>query len=251
MKIAIIGYGKMGKMLEEKSTQKNIVVTSIIDPNEKNASFKSIDAKSVAEADVCIDFSHPEAVINNINALARLNKNVVVGTTGWYDNLNYVRETVEKSNIGFIYAGNFSIGMNLFYRIIEYSSKLFNKFDDYDAAGYEIHHNKKADCPSGTAKQIVDIMVQNISRKTKPLFESPEDMINSTDLHFSSVRCGHIPGTHKILFDSLPDTIELSHIARNREGFTDGALLAAEWIDGKKGFFTLNDFINNIINEEK
>jgi 4-hydroxy-tetrahydrodipicolinate reductase len=247
MNIALIGYGKMGKKIEEIAVSHNLTVTSVIDPHEKGAGFKTLTSESVEEADVCIDFSLPGEVVNNVTTLSRLNKNIVIGTTGWYQNIDVVKKLVEENNNGLIYAGNFSLGMNLFYKIVEFSSKLFNEFSEYDVAGLEMHHNKKADSPSGTAKELSNILINNITRKERSIFDRPTEKIDPAELQFSSVRCGQLPGTHKIIFDSMPDTIELTHTARSRDGFAHGALLAAEWIFGKKGFFTFDDLITNKI----
>jgi 4-hydroxy-tetrahydrodipicolinate reductase len=248
MNIAIIGYGKMGKKIEELAQSHNLRLTSIIDPNEQKAGFKKITFESVKDADVCIDFSLPGEVLRNVSILSELKKNIVIGTTGWYQEIESVRKLVEENNIGLIYAGNFSLGMNLFYRIVEFSARLFDGFSEYDVAGLEMHHDQKVDSPSGTAKDLAEILLRNISRKERTLFERSSGKIDPANLHFSSVRFGQIPGTHKIMFDSLPDTIELSHTARSREGFAQGALMAAEWIYDKKGFFTFDDLITTKIN---
>jgi len=229
MNIAIIGYGKMGHEVEKIAKLKGINVVSIIDPNEKNAAFREINEQSMKNVDVCIDFTAPNSVVENIKKISSFGKNMAVGTTGWHDRLDEVRNIVGKSNMGFIYASNFSIGVNIFFRIVENAARLMNKVDAYDVYGYELHHNKKLDSPSGTAKSIEKILINNITRKK--------------EVPFASVRSGSIPGTHVVGFDSSADTIELKHTARNREGFALGAIMAAEWINGKKGFYDINDII--------
>ena len=233
MNIAIIGYGKMGHEIEKAAKIKGIAIKSIVDTNDKNASFKEINDKSMKDVDVCIDFTHPDAVLDNIKKISKFKKNIVVGTTGWYDRINEAKAIVKKSGIGLIYASNFSVGVNVFFKIIENAAKIINKIDDYDVYGYELHHNKKIDSPSGTAKTIGEILVKNIKRKN--------------ELHFASVRAGSIPGTHVVGFDSSADTIELKHAARNREGFALGAIMAAQWIQNKKGFYNINDMLNQLI----
>jgi 4-hydroxy-tetrahydrodipicolinate reductase len=152
---------------------------------------------------------------------------------------------VKKSKIGFVYASNFSIGINIFSNIVEHASKIIDKFGDYDIYGYELHHNQKADSPSGTAKTLAEILTNCIKRKNKVIFEKIDRKIQPNEIHFASVRSGSIPGTHVVGFDSLSDTIELKHIARNREGFALGALMAAGWIKNRKGFYSIKDRLNN------
>jgi 4-hydroxy-tetrahydrodipicolinate reductase len=250
MRIAIIGYGKMGKAIFQKAVENDVTVSAVIDPVARGAGFKSITPESVKDADVCIDFSHPEAVITNISILAAMKKNIVLGTTGWEQHICDLKKLVLDSESGLVYAGNYSIGMNLFYRIVEYSSRIINKFSQYDTSGMEIHHNKKADSPSGTAKALTGILLKNLEQKKRAKFGISSGVIDTDELHFASLRCGNYPGEHKVIFDSLPDTIELTHRVRNRDGFVDGALLAAEWISGKTGFYSFDELIHSKINEE-
>ena len=238
MKIALIGYGKMGKLCQEIALKRNHQVITI-DP--LNADHSEINAQSLAEVDVCIDFSSPKVVLENIRKVAELNKNLVVGTTGWYDHLEEVKEITK--NIGFLYASNFSVGMNLFFQMTKDAAKLMNKFNDFDVAGVELHHNQKLDSPSGTTTTLANILKDNLDRKEKLVYDIVDRKIEPNELHFASLRCGSIPGTHSIFFDSTADTIELKHTARNREGFASGAVLAAEWLNGKQGFFTFSDII--------
>jgi len=233
MKIAIIGYGKMGHEIERAAKLMGIAVQCIIDPKDPGATHKSIDEKSMQNVDVCIDFTRPDAVLENINQISKFKKNIVVGTTGWHNSLEKAKEISRKNNLGLVYASNFSIGVNVFFRIIENAAKIMNNLSDYDVFGYELHHNKKLDSPSGTAKSIEKILVSNIKRKK--------------EVPFASVRAGSIPGTHVVGFDSSADTIELKHTARNREGFAIGAIMAAEWINGKKGFYNIDDMMNELL----
>ena len=233
MNIAIVGYGKMGHEIEKIAIARGINVVSVIDPNEKNAGFREINEESMKNVDLCIDFTAPNAVIDNIRKISKFGKNIVIGTTGWNDRLDEAKTVVEQSKIGLIYASNISIGVNVFFKIIENAAKIMNNLKDYDVFGYELHHSKKLDSPSGTAKTIEQILVKNIQRKKQ--------------VPFASVRSGSIPGTHVVGFDSSADTIELKHTARNREGFALGAVMAAEWINGKKGFYGINDMMNGLI----
>lgn len=247
MNIAIIGYGRMGHEIERISRAKGINVATIIDPNEKGASHKKINGASMKNVDVCIDFTNPNAVINSLQKISQFKKNMVIGTTGWYEKIDEAKDIAKKSGIGLIYASNFSIGINIFFRIIENAAKIVNKIEDYDVYGYELHHNKKIDSPSGTAKTIGEILIKNIKRKNKLLFEKIDRKIEPNELHFASIRAGSIPGTHIVGLDSSADTIELKHVARNREGFAVGAIAAAQWIRNKKGFYDINDMMKSII----
>jgi 4-hydroxy-tetrahydrodipicolinate reductase len=251
MKIAIIGYGQMGRKVEESAKMNGIEVIARVDPKDREADYSEIREEFIRRTDICIDFSHPDSVLNNIELISKYGKNIVIGTTAWYDKLENVKEIIKRSRTGFVYAPNFSLGMNLFYKIIESASTIFNNFPEYDVAGMEMHHNRKADSPSGTAKILAKIIMDRIYKKNKALYDISTGTIHSDELHFASMRCGSIPGTHKIMFDSPQDTIEISHIVRNRDGFASGAILAAKWIFGKKGFYSFEDVINNILTNEK
>ena len=237
MNISIIGYGRMGHEIEKAARTRGFNIVSIIDPKEKNANFRQINEESMKNADVCIDFTNPNVVVDNIKKISKFKKNIVVGTTGWQYKIGEVKKIIASNKTGLIYASNFSIGVNIFFRIVENAAKIMNNVDSYDVFGYELHHSKKLDSPSGTAKSIEKILVSNIKRKK--------------EVPFASVRAGSIPGTHVIGFDSSADTIELKHTARNREGFALGAIMAAEWINGKKGFFEISDMMNEIIGVDK
>lgn len=250
MRAALIGYGKMGRAIHAIAKQKGIEITAIIDPVAPEATAKEISAAALKNADVCIDFTQPSVLVENVGKLAALGKNIVVGTTGWMEKEAEVKKIVRQNKIGLIFASNFSIGVNVFYRIVEKAAALFDKFADYDSFVLELHHNKKKDSPSGTAKSIGDIMLKQMKRKDKMVFGKLEGQIEANALHVASVRAGSIAGTHIVGFDSSADTIELKHEARSREGFASGALLAAGWIQGKKGFFSIDDLMDGIINEK-
>lgn len=231
MKIALIGYGKMGKMIHEVAKAKGHSIVAVID--SKISLNEPATQHFLNLVDVCIDFSAPQAILGNLTVLTSLKKNIVVGTTGWDDDLKAVTELVEKSNIGLLYAPNFSLGIALFLKIIEQAARLVAPFGEYEVAGIEIHHSKKLDAPSGTAKVIETELNRHFSHHS---------------IAFSSVRVGYVPGTHSIIFDCPVDTITLTHSARNRSGLAEGALQAAEWLQGKKGFFTLEDFLKERMN---
>lgn len=223
MKIALLGYGKMGKLIDQLAQQKKHQVIARIDS-------KGPFPQQATEADVWIDFSRPECAVDNIKLAIQHHKPLVMGTSGWYDQLPQVEQLIKKSGIGFLYTSNFSIGANLFYEIVSQAAALFHPFQTYDVALTEFHHNQKLDSPSGTARTIAQRIVDNMPRKT--------------NVDIASVRCGKIPGTHTVYFDSAEDTITLSHEARNREGFAQGALVAAEWLRDKNGFYTLHDMLH-------
>lgn len=238
LKIALVGYGSMGKEIEKLTQDKDIQITDIFD----------ID-NPIKDGDysVAIEFTQPDSVMQNIEKLANLKKNIVLGTTGWYGEEYLIKEIVKANDIGLVWASNFSIGMQLFFQIIEHASKLINSIEDYDIFMHEFHHKRKKDSPSGTAETISQILLNNINRKKKAQYKTSERKINPEQLHVTSTRGGEVPGTHSVYLDSIADTIELTHRARNRSGFALGAIKAAELIDGKKGFFKFDDLLQEII----
>lgn len=223
MKIALIGYGKMGRLVEKAAPERGHLITAKIHPRHWRP-------EEIENADICIDFSHPDCAVGNLKWAASMRKNFVMGTTGWTEHLDAVKQLVKDSGIGFLYAPNFSIGIALFLRIVEEAAKLIAPFEEYDCGGWECHHALKADSPSGTAQAI-------LGRLT--------DIMKEKNPQFTSTRCGSFPGTHTLIFDSPADTITLSHQARSRDGFVQGALSAAEWLQGKSGFFTLQDMLKS------
>lgn len=240
MKIALIGYGKIGHLIEEAAEAKGHQIVMRVD--SRNAE-KLLNSEEFSLVDVCIDFSTPDAVVNTVKTIAPLGKPIVVGTTGWYDSLDEVRSIVEETGIGLLYAPNFSVGVVLFMKIIARTAVLMNHFVEYDVAGLEIHHNEKVDAPSGTAEAIAKILLERISQKSSVVYDLLDREIASSELHIASLRCGYDPGTHTIFFDGPTDTITLTHKARNRMGFALGALTAASWIRCRKGFFSLEDML--------
>lgn len=181
-----------------------------------------LDLEGIKKADIAVDFTSKDAVVKNIEAVAKLGKNLVIGTTGWYDEMDTVKKMVNKYKIGLVYGANFSVGANIFFKMAEFSAKLFSKFTEYDVYGLEIHHKAKLDSPSGTALKIGSIV---------------------NGLNFTSIRAGRNPGFHEVVFDSDADGITLSHQAYNRVGFAKGALVAAEFIKNKKGIYSFEDII--------
>ncbi len=229
MKIALLGYGKMGRLIESSAhSQGHTILTK----------------DKVNEADIWIDFSHPDVALKNVRLAVEHKKNLVMGTTGWFENLPEVKNLIDNSDIGFLYSPNFSIGIHIFMNIVQNASSLINDYHIYDISGFEQHHNQKVDHPSGTGRAIAEKILINVDRKKQVTYQNPDGAIDKETLHFTSLRCGYEPGKHSVIFDSPADTITLTHQARNREGFASGALLAAEWLLGKKGFYTLDDMIN-------
>ena len=254
MNIALIGYGKMGKMIEQAACAQGHSITVIVDPFAANASSGIKINKTIAEADfksvdAAIEFTQPDTAVANIIALAEKKIPTVAGTTGWHNHVEEVSNAVEKANTSLLWATNFSIGVNLFYRIAWFAAELANKFTEYDVGGFESHHNKKIDSPSGTAKTLAIGVLSRIDRKKKIVWEMMKDKPQADELHFPSLRLGSVPGTHSLFFDSPADTIEITHTARNREGFAFGAIQAAQWLTAKerRGVFTIDDMLKELI----
>lgn len=230
MNIALLGYGKMGKTIEQLATGKghSIVFKKGGDFEEGNLSM----------ADVAIEFSVPEAAVNNIKMAMANNVPVICGTTGWLSEFESIKKIRDERNGSFIYASNFSVGVNLFFSINEYAAKLLAPWQEYNVAITEIHHTQKKDAPSGTAISLADGIIAHSEKKGWSLTEPSEDTI-AIEAH----REGDIKGTHIVHYNSDIDTITLKHEAHSREGFAYGAIVAAEWILGKKGIFTMKDVL--------
>lgn len=239
IKLAIVGYGKMGKEIESiiDSSQFELVGKYDID--------NRVQDNMKIRPDVALEFSTPSSLIPNIEFLASNKINIVCGTTGWYDKLKDVKNLVDKNGIGFIYASNFSLGVNIFYQIIKNAAGVINKFETYDAAVNETHHNQKLDRPSGTALNIANLLLEKLGRKKK-LYKG-DDKFTTSHLDVSSVRVGNVFGNHKVIFDSPADTILLEHNAKSRRGFAEGALLAAKYIHNKKGFYKFEEIFKELI----
>lgn len=247
MKLAIVGYGRMGQLVEKCAIERNLEVASIIDPFHPKATHKEFSDSAMADVDVCVCFTQPDAAMGNIENACKYKKNAVVGTTGWIGQMETVKKMVDDHGVGLVYSSNFSIGVNIFFKLIEQAAQVMNQFDVYDVMAFEAHHNKKMDSPSGTATTMANLLIKNLERKSTIVEEKLDRKIEANELHFVSMRGGHIPGTHAVLFDSEFDTIELKHTARNRLGFATGAVLASEWINGKKGLYTESDMMKQML----
>jgi 4-hydroxy-tetrahydrodipicolinate reductase len=225
MKIGLIGYGKMGKLIESLAQERgHSVIAKFSREYPLPHHLDKLD-----QIDIAIDFSHPDCVLENVSYCAQRNKNIIIGTTGWEAVKPQIDQIVQKHQIGCLYAPNFSIGIHFFMQIVRQAAALL-KDSDYDVSGIEYHHRHKADSPSGTAKAILQVLLDQMQSASPP--------------SFSSVRCGSIPGTHTLYFDAPSDSIILTHQARNREGFARGALTAAEWMIGKQGMWTLEQMLH-------
>jgi 4-hydroxy-tetrahydrodipicolinate reductase len=226
-RLAIVGYGKMGRMVEQFAPEYGFSVALKLD-EFNNANFEGVTAENFQGIDVAIDFSIPSAVRRNVEGVSALGVNIVVGTTGWLEHLDAVKQAVETNGIGLVWSPNYSVGVNAFFRLVREAARLLESQPAYAAWGWEIHHFAKKDAPSGTLLKLVEEMRQAGYTRA---------------IDVSSNRAGAHPGTHEIGFDSSADTITLRHTARSREGFARGALQAARWVVGKKGFHEFGDII--------
>lgn len=252
MKIAICGYGRMGRLIEAVAKECRHDITAVIDPVSQDAAVTArvISKESLNAADVVIDFSIPATAVANMRDYASCGVSVVMGTTGWYDQMEAVRTIVESSGIGCIWSGNFSLGVNILFAIVEQAAEIMNRFPEYDCMVHEYHHKNKADSPSGTASMIGAILLNGLDRKDTLVTEMLRRPIGEHELHVSSTRGGEVPGTHIITFDSAVDSIEITHRARGREGFAAGAVKAAEWIEDRSGMFAIEDMMTSMIRGE-
>ena len=232
MKIALLGYGKMGKEIEKISIERGHSISVIID--------KEDDVKSLIDSDVAINFSTPSSAVSNIKLALDSSIPIISGTTGWLENYNEIVEYSKNTKTSFMYASNYSLGVNLFFELNKKLTSLLNKHDQYKIALQEIHHTEKIDKPSGTALTLAQDIIKGTNYKDW-------SFKNNTDktIKMESVRENNVPGTHKVKYDSEIDSIEITHTAHSRKGFALGAVVAAEWIIDKKGVFNMTDMIND------
>lgn len=233
MKIALLGYGKMGKVIERIAIERGHEIVL------KKDEFNTYDGLS--DADVAIDFSVPSAAVSNISSCFHANVPVVSGTTGWLEHYDEMLALCAEKNGGFISSSNFSLGVNLFFELNEYLAKMMSKFDTYKVDMEEIHHTQKLDAPSGTAISLAKGVIEN-SNYTNWTLETPA---GSNEIHIEAKRTGTVPGTHTVTYNTEIDSIEIKHTAHNREGFALGAVIAAEWLAGKQGVFSMKDVLNS------
>lgn len=244
MKIALLGYGKMGQIIERFAYERGHEV--VLKITKENAS--DLTASNLRKADVAIDFSAPDAALDNIYSCFEANIPVVVGTTGWYGQLQQVKNDCLSSNNTLLYGSNFSIGVNLFFHINEVMARLMNNYPAYDVQVEEIHHTQKQDAPSGTAMTIAEGIIDQLDRKKEWLnqlsAEPLADQLKDEQLLITSERVENVPGTHSVIYSSDVDDIELKHTAHSRAGFALGAVIAAEWLQHKQGFYNIADIFN-------
>lgn len=230
MKIALLGYGKMGKVIEKIAIERGHEIVL------KKSSSNSFDG--LENADVAIEFSIPDAAVNNISTSLNAGIPVVSGTTGWLSDYHKMVNLCEEKKTAFIYGSNFSLAVNIFFELNDYLAKIMSKFSQYNVAMEEIHHTQKLDAPSGTAISLANSIINN-SKYNNWTLENPK----SDEILIDAKRIDNVPGTHSVFYESAIDTIEIKHTAHNREGFALGSVIAAEWILGKKGVFTMKDVL--------
>ncbi|TDP00766.1 4-hydroxy-tetrahydrodipicolinate reductase [Flavobacterium sp. 245] len=231
MKIALLGYGKMGKVIERIALERGHEI--VLKKDEFNT------YEGLSTADVAIDFSVPTAAVDNISNCFHANVPVVSGTTGWLEHYDEMIALCNEKKGGFISSSNFSLGVNIFFELNEYLAKIMAQFDSYKVSMEEIHHIHKLDAPSGTAISLAKGVIENSNYAEWTLDEAKNNQI-----HIEAKRIGEVPGTHTVSYDAAIDSIEIKHTAHNREGFALGAVIAAEWLAGKSGIYTMKDVLN-------
>ena len=241
MKIALIGYGKMGKTLEKVALLRGHQVVLKIDVDNR------ADFDRLAEADVAIEFTRPESAVQNLEKCIAAGVPVVCGTTGWLSVFERISALCNDKNSAFFYASNYSIGVNIFFEINRQLAKMMNDYPMYDVSMEEIHHTQKLDAPSGTAITLAQGILQNIARKTNWVTNTEgaasTTPVGESDISILAKRIDPAPGTHVVQYNSPIDSIEITHTAHSREGFATGAVVAAEWLVGKKGVFSMRDLL--------
>jgi 4-hydroxy-tetrahydrodipicolinate reductase len=231
MKVALVGYGKMGRVVEEIAPSRGMeVVERFTRENPLRAG--EVTRRALSEVAALVDFSVPEAVIDTARAAAELSLPLVIGTTGWQDRAGEVREVIERSGIGAVRAANFSLGVNVLYRLAEQAAKILAAVDGYDPFIHDWHHRFKLDSPSGTALEIQRRMARHYGEREIPI---------------TCQRSGYVPSVHWVGFDSAADTIHIEHRARNRQGLAEGALLAVRWIAGRSGFHEFGEVLDDLL----
>lgn len=244
MNIALLGYGKMGKIIEKIATDRKHEIVLKIDFYNR----QDLTVENLKKADVVIEFSTPGSVLDNIQKCFEAGVPIVVGTTGWYEHLPELKKKCLDNGHTMLYGSNFSVGVNIFFHVNKVLAKLMNNYPYYDVQVEEIHHMQKLDSPSGTAITIAEGIIENTDSKkewvnvlTSEGDETNDENIKNDQLLIESFRIDSVPGTHTVIYDSEVDSIEFKHTAHNRSGFALGAVLAAEWVQNKKGFFSVEE----------
>ncbi|MBN2273817.1 MAG: 4-hydroxy-tetrahydrodipicolinate reductase [Bacteroidales bacterium] len=236
MKIALLGYGKMGREVEKAALERHHEIALLIDI----ANIQDLNEENLSAVDVAIDFSTPDAAYQNIITCFRADTPIVCGTTGWIDKFDTVKKMCEEKGHAFFYAPNFSLGVNILFNLNKYLARIMNNFNDYDCSIEEIHHIHKLDAPSGTAIALSRDIIECIDRKTQ---WEQNPVSDSSSVRITAIREDEVPGTHIVSYDSAVDSIEIKHTAKNRKGLALGAILAAEFLAGKKGYYTMSDLL--------
>ena len=249
MRIAIIGYGRMGKMIQKEiEASGSNQISAIIDPYAEGATHRALTKEALQNSDAAIDFSAASTTLENIKIYSESGIPAVIGTTGWLNNLAEAERVVSENNAKLIYSGNFSIGVAVFLHLAEAAGRIINNISSYDVSVSEVHHREKADAPSGTALMVAEKLLSTVDRKTGLQIGNPEGKIGKELINVASMRVGSVPGIHTITLDSAADTIEIRHTARSREGFAEGAVKAAAWlIKQNPGIYTMDDFVSALI----
>tara|TARA_B100000953_G_scaffold296672_1_gene290049 strand:+ start:207 stop:947 length:741 start_codon:yes stop_codon:yes gene_type:complete len=240
MKLALVGYGKMGRAVENMAMERGHEVVAKIDPTLGS---HAISAETLGGADVAIEFTAPDVAVENITALAAAGVDAVVGTTGWHEHLDEAVAAVDGAGTGMVHAANFSLGVNLFLRLARMAARMADALSEYDVHVREAHHRHKIDHPSGTAITLADILIEELARKESWSATLPDGEPHAQVLYVASERAGETAGSHVVGMEGPDDQIELRHEARTRVGFARGAVAAAEWIQGRSGVFTLDDML--------
>lgn len=247
MNIVLVGYGRMGKAIEEAALGRNHTIIGKVDPMTKGDDIQpQLTLDLLKKADAVIEFALPQGIKANTELYIQSGVPTIIGTTGWESLREEISELTKKNNGSILWGNNFSIGAHLLFKLTAEASRLIEGLSDYDIMVHEFHHKMKKDSPSGTALTIAENILKNNKRKTKLLTQSPNRAIEPEELQVIGIRGGFIPGVHTVTIDGPHDTIELTHTARNRSGFAIGSVLAAEWLINKKGFFPVEDFINDL-----
>ena len=250
MRIAIVGFGKMGHVLRQTALRSGHEVVAVISPHadEPEVTSRTCDLAALAKADVAIEFSVPEGIEERMKVYAEAKVPAVVATTGWYGQMDHIRQEMEKAGGSILWSGNFAIGVHIFFSLARSAARLMERFAEYDPVVQELFHAGKGDSPSGTSAMLGNILLEELTRKDRLETARLDRKRTDNEIHLSSARGGSHPGTHTLIFDSPVDSIEITHRARNREGFATGALQAAAWIsDGRTGFFKLDDMLAELM----
>lgn len=241
MNIALVGYGRMGHAVEDLAVERGHRIVARIGRND------ALGPGALEGADVAVEFTRPDAAIENLRRIADAGVNAVVGTTGWYRRLDEARAVTERAGTGTVHASNFSLGVHVLFQMARRLGHLVDRLDEYDVHVHEAHHRHKVDHPSGTARRLAEILLETVGRKERWAEGPPRGAADPSTLQVTSVRAGEIPGTHVVGMEGPDDRLELRHEARGRSGFARGAVIAAEWVQGQVGFYSFDDVLADLL----